>query len=190
MDSASENLAIETLSDKRGKQRIATWSVIASSGLAALKFAVGLLTGSLGLIAEAAHSLLDLVSTLITLLVVRVAAIPPDRDHPYGHEKAENLGALAGMALLAATAAFILYHAIIKIFVHPTAPSESIYTHRSADPGAMYLGVDHEPRVCDVRSETGLIWLNIKGPDHPPLSHRHKNLSTWTEPNSARVLLV
>jgi cation diffusion facilitator family transporter len=102
--------------------------VIASSGLAALKFAVGLLTGSLGLIAEAAHSLLDLVSTLITLLVVRVAAIPPDRDHPYGHEKAENLGALAGMALLAATAAFILYHAITKIFVHPIAPNVTIWS--------------------------------------------------------------
>src|SRR5260221_13382244 len=54
----------------------------------------------------------------------------------------------------------------------------------------MYLGVDHEPGVCDVRSETGLIWLNIKGTHHPPLSLRHKNLSTWTEPNSARALLV
>jgi divalent metal cation (Fe/Co/Zn/Cd) transporter len=73
MDSASENLAIETMSDKREKQTIATWSVIASSGLAVWKFAVGVFTGSLGLIAEAAHSLLDLVSTLITLLVIRVA---------------------------------------------------------------------------------------------------------------------
>jgi cation diffusion facilitator family transporter len=128
MDSSSQNLVAETLSDNRRKQRMATWSVVASSGLAALKFAVGLLTGSLGLMAEAAHSLLDLVSTLITLLVVRVAAIPPDRDHPYGHEKAENLGALAGMVLLAVTAAFILYHAIIKIFVHPTAPDVTIWS--------------------------------------------------------------
>jgi cation diffusion facilitator family transporter len=86
------------------------------------------LTGSLGLIAEAAHSLLDLVSALITLLVVRVAAIPPDRDHPYGHEKAENLGALAGMTLLAATAAFILYHAATKILVAPNAPVVTIWS--------------------------------------------------------------
>jgi cation diffusion facilitator family transporter len=128
MDNASENLAIETLSDKREKQKIATLSVIASSSLAVLKFAAGMLTGSLGLIAEAAHSLLDLVSTLITLLVIRVAAIPPDRDHPYGHEKAEHLGALAGMALLAATAFFILYHAINKIFVHPIAPNVTIWS--------------------------------------------------------------
>jgi cation diffusion facilitator family transporter len=128
MDSPSQNVAAETPSDKREKQKIATWSVIASSGLAVLKFAVGVFTGSLGLVAEGAHSLLDLVSTLITLLVIRVAAIPPDRDHPYGHEKAENLGALAGMALLAATAAFILYHAVIKIFVHPSAPDITIWS--------------------------------------------------------------
>jgi len=128
MDSTSHNLVAETQSDKREKQTIATWSVIASSGLAVLKFAVGAFTGSLGLIAEAAHSLLDLVSTLITLLVIRVAAIPPDRDHPYGHEKAEHLGALAGMALLAATAFFILYHAINKIFVHPVAPNVTIWS--------------------------------------------------------------
>ncbi|HET9373424.1 MAG TPA: cation diffusion facilitator family transporter [Chthoniobacterales bacterium] len=128
MDSASHKLVAETLSDKREKQTIATWSVIASSSLAAFKFAVGVFTGSLGLIAEAAHSLLDLVSTLITLLVIQVAAIPPDRDHPYGHEKAEHLGALTGMALLAITAFFILYHAFSKIFVHPIAPNVTIWS--------------------------------------------------------------
>jgi cation diffusion facilitator family transporter len=124
----SQNLSAEVINDRRKKQRIATASVVASSALAVLKFAVGVLTGSLGLIAEAAHSLLDLVSTLITLLVVRIAAISPDRDHPYGHEKAENLGALAGMALLAVTAAFILYHAAIKIFAQPRAPEVTIWS--------------------------------------------------------------
>lgn len=95
---------------------------MASGGLALLKFLVGLFTGSLGLLAEAAHSLLDFVSTLITLVVVRVAAVPPDQNHPYGHERAENLGALAGMTLLAATALFITYHAIIKIVAAPEPP--------------------------------------------------------------------
>ena len=51
--------------------------MLASAGLALLKFLVGLYTGSLGLLAEAVHSLLDLVSTLITLVVLRVAAVPP-----------------------------------------------------------------------------------------------------------------
>jgi len=104
------------------KSAIATLSVVASGSLAILKFLVGLLTGSLGLLAEAAHSLLDFVSTLITLVVVRVAAVPPDQNHPYGHERAENLGALAGMTLLAATALFIAYHAIVKIVAAPEPP--------------------------------------------------------------------
>jgi cation diffusion facilitator family transporter len=104
------------------KSAIATVSVLASGGLALLKFLVGLLTGSLGLLAEAAHSLLDFVSTLITLVVVRIAALPPDQNHPYGHERAENLGALAGMTLLAATALFIAYHAVVTIVAAPEAP--------------------------------------------------------------------
>ena len=61
-------------------------------------------------------------------MVVRVAAVPPDRNHPYGHERAEHLGALAGMFLLAGTAVFILYHALEKIFLHPGAPEVNIWS--------------------------------------------------------------
>ena len=109
------------------KGAITTASVVASGSLAAIKLLVGWLSGSLGLLAEAAHSLLDLVSTLITLLVVRVAAAPPDSNHPYGHERAEQLGALAGMTLLAGTGALILYHAFDTIFIHPSAPVVSVW---------------------------------------------------------------
>lgn len=114
--------------NSRAKRAITTASVAASGGIAALKLVVGGLTGSLGLLAEGAHSLFDLVSTLITYLVVRVAAIPPDANHPYGHERAENLGALAGMALLAATAFFILYHAFERIVFHPGAPVVTVWS--------------------------------------------------------------
>jgi cation diffusion facilitator family transporter len=109
------------------KKAITTASVVASGGLAALKLIVGWLSGSLGLLAEAAHSLLDLISASITLLVVRIAAVPPDSNHPYGHERAEQLGALAGMTLLAGTGALILYHAFDTIFFHPAAPRVSIW---------------------------------------------------------------
>jgi cation diffusion facilitator family transporter len=109
------------------KQAVTTVSIVASGSLAALKLLVGLLSGSLGLLAEAAHSLLDLISTVITFLVVRIAAVPPDSNHPYGHERAEQLGALAGMALLAGTGALILYHAFDTIFFHPAAPVVSIW---------------------------------------------------------------
>jgi cation diffusion facilitator family transporter len=105
------------------KEGIAKTSMVASGSLTLLKFLVGIFTGSLGLLAEAAHSLLDLVSTLITFLVIRVAAVPPDRNHPYGHERAEHLGALAGMFLLAGTGALIVYHALEKILLHPSPPA-------------------------------------------------------------------
>ena len=109
------------------KEAITTASVVASGSLAVLKLLVGGLSGSLGILAEAAHSLLDLISTLITLLVVRVAAVPPDSNHPYGHERAEQLGALAGMTLLGGTGALILYHAFDTIFFHPAAPAVSVW---------------------------------------------------------------
>jgi cation diffusion facilitator family transporter len=119
--------AVERDQATQSKKATTTASVVASGSLAALKLLVGLFTGSLGILAEAAHSLLDLISTLITLLVVRVAAVPPDSNHPYGHERAEQLGALAGMTLLAATGILILYHAFDTIFIHPSAPRVSVW---------------------------------------------------------------
>jgi cation diffusion facilitator family transporter len=114
--------------DSDSKEAITTASVVASGSLAALKLLVGWLSGSLGLLAEAAHSLLDLISSMITLLVVRVAAVPPDSNHPYGHERAEQLGSLAGMTLLGGTGALILYHAFDTIFFHPASPGVSVWS--------------------------------------------------------------
>lgn len=128
MEASQVEPATDTIEDVRAKQAVATASVVASGAIAGLKLIVGALTGSLGLLAEGAHSLFDLVSTLITFLVVKVAAIPPDANHPYGHERAENLGALAGMALLAATAFFILYHAFETILIHPGAPLVTVWS--------------------------------------------------------------
>ena len=128
MNRAANEITTDGVAKSRAKQRVATASVVASGGIATLKLIVGALTGSLGLLAEGAHSLFDLVSTVITFLVIGIAAVPPDADHPYGHERAENLGALAGMALLAATALFILYHAFEKIFFSPAAPQVNVWS--------------------------------------------------------------
>ncbi len=85
----------------RGPERTALLSVFAAIVLVTVKLATGLATGSLGLIAEALHSGTDLVAALLTLFAVRVAVRPPDRDHPYGHGKAEHLAALGEAAVLA-----------------------------------------------------------------------------------------
>lgn len=120
------NMAVSPEAKVESKSKITTISIIASGGLAALKFVAGIFTGSLGLIAEGMHSLLDLLSTLVTFVAVRVAAEPPDANHPYGHERAESLGALAGMTLLGATAIIIGYHAVVKIVWEPGAPRVTI----------------------------------------------------------------
>jgi cation diffusion facilitator family transporter len=82
------------------RQRTARLSVIAAIALVAIKLTAGVLTGSLGLFAEAAHSATDLVAAILTLFAVRVAVRPADREHHYGHGKAEHLGALAESAVL------------------------------------------------------------------------------------------
>jgi cation diffusion facilitator family transporter len=82
------------------RQRTALLSVVAALALVAIKLSAGLVSGSLGLIAEAAHSATDLVAALLTLFAVRVAIRPADREHHYGHGKAEHLAALAESAVL------------------------------------------------------------------------------------------
>jgi cation diffusion facilitator family transporter len=78
----------------RAQQRTALLSVAAATFLVAVKLATGLVTGSLGLVAEAAHSGTDLVAALLTLFAVRIAVRPADPEHNYGHGKAEHLAAL------------------------------------------------------------------------------------------------
>src|SRR5919202_4427576 len=89
------------------RQRTALLSVVAAAALVAIKLTAGLLTGSLGLAAEAAHSATDLVAALLTLFAVRVAVRPADREHHYGHGKAEHLAALAESAVLALVSVLI-----------------------------------------------------------------------------------
>jgi cation diffusion facilitator family transporter len=79
------------------------------------KLIVGLLTGSLGILSEAVHSLLDLAASTFTLFAIRTARKPADKEHPYGHGRAENLAAFAEGMLLMFTAIGIAYEAIHRL---------------------------------------------------------------------------
>lgn len=89
--------------DARRNRRAALLSVASNSLLTAGKLAVGLLTGSVAVLSEAAHSASDLIASGIAFVAVRASGRPPDRDHPYGHEKAENVAAaVEGLLVIAA----------------------------------------------------------------------------------------
>ena len=86
-----------------------------------LKVSVSLLTGSLGILAQAADSVLDMAAAVLAFFAVRVADQPPDAEHPYGHGKVENLAALAEVVLLLITCGWIVYEALHRLFFQPVA---------------------------------------------------------------------
>jgi cation diffusion facilitator family transporter len=100
------------------RERTARLSVAAALVLVAIKLTTGLITGSLGLVAEAAHSATDLVAALLTLFAVRVAVRPADREHHYGHGKAEHLAALAESAVLTLVSAAIAAESVRRLLGH------------------------------------------------------------------------
>lgn len=110
--------AILSQADKE-KRSAALSSVIAAVALTSFKIVVGVLTGSLGILAEAAHSGLDLVAALVTFFAVRLSGRPADSEHNYGHGKIENLSALFETILLLVTAIWIIYEAIQRLFFKP-----------------------------------------------------------------------
>jgi len=100
---------------QKEKRAVALSSVFAAVGLTTFKIVVGVVTNSLGILAEAAHSALDLVAALMTFFAVRVADKPADPNHPFGHGKVENVSALFETLLLLATSAWIIYEAVHRL---------------------------------------------------------------------------
>jgi len=100
----------------REKKKAALSSVWAAVLLTTMKIVVGLMTGSLGILSEAAHSALDLVAAAVTFFAVRLSGRAPDPGHTYGYGKIENLSALFETLLLLVTCVWIIYEAILRLF--------------------------------------------------------------------------
>src|SRR6266403_3839677 len=98
------------------KRAVAGNSVLAAVAITTLKIVVGLTTGSLGILSEALHSVLDLIAAIITLMSVRVSDKPADADHQYGHGKVENFSAFLETGLLLLTCIWIIYEAAVRLF--------------------------------------------------------------------------
>lgn len=100
------------------KKNVALLSVASNSLLIVMKLVVGAMSGSVSIISEAIHSMMDLVAALIAFVSVRLADLPPDEDHPYGHEKFENVSGVIEGALIVAAAVWIIIEAVQKLAHH------------------------------------------------------------------------
>jgi cation diffusion facilitator family transporter len=107
------------------KQTVALTSIAASAGLTAAKAAVGFSTGSLAILSEAAHSLIDLAATVMTYFAVRIADMPADAEHHYGHGKVESLSALAETALLFVLSGVVSWEAGLRLVGVEKQPVEA-----------------------------------------------------------------
>lgn len=94
---------------------VALASVFIGFAIVLGKVVVGLLTGSLGILSEAAHSVMDLIASTFALVAVSAARKPADSEHPYGHGRAENLAAFGMGVLLTITAAGIAFEALRRL---------------------------------------------------------------------------
>ncbi|HYH53875.1 MAG TPA: cation diffusion facilitator family transporter [Solirubrobacterales bacterium] len=97
------------------KSGAAALSIVSNSILIALKLAAGAITGSIAILTEAIHSLIDLVASVIAFVSVRKADEPADEEHPYGHEKVENLAANVEGILILVGAGVIIYEATHRL---------------------------------------------------------------------------
>ena len=157
-------------------QQVALGSLLIGTAICLGKLVVGLLTGSLGIISEAAHSGLDVVASGFALVAVRTARRPADADHLYGHGRVENLAAYTEGILLLLTAGGIALEGLRRLAGHPAAVSAADYaialivgamliegvravvlrwTGRAA--GSDALTAEAQNRVADVLSSIGVL---------------------------------
>jgi cation diffusion facilitator family transporter len=124
MTATQEKLGREQMqAEKHAVARNSVWAAVA---ITTLKTLAGIATGSLGILSEAAHSGLDLVAAVVTLLSVRVSDKPADADHQFGHEKVENFSAFIEMALLTVTCIWIVFEAFQRLFFHTVEIEPSV----------------------------------------------------------------
>jgi cation diffusion facilitator family transporter len=105
------------ISTPSGAARLALFTV---TGLFIFKVVVGLITGSISIWAQAVDSSLDIFAMVITFLTVGFSAKPADKEHPFGHGKAEDIAAGFQAIFLFVAASLIIYYAIRRIMEHTT----------------------------------------------------------------------
>jgi cation diffusion facilitator family transporter len=106
------------MSEDEKKIKVARLSILSNTTLIVMKIIVGILSGSVSIISEAIHSGLDLLAAIIAYFSVRISGTPPDKDHPYGHGKYENVSGVVEALLIFIASIWIIYEALKKIMHH------------------------------------------------------------------------
>jgi len=106
------------------KVKVASLSIASNTSLIILKVIAGIMSGSVSIISEAIHSMMDLLAAIIAFFSVRVSGNPPDKEHPYGHGKFENISGVTEALLIFAAAVWIIYEAVKKIITR--SPIEEV----------------------------------------------------------------
>ncbi len=128
MTTAAQNpIAADPAGFSAAKRRVALHSMAVAAAMTLLKLAAGLLSGSLGVLSDAAHSALDLVGVTLTFFSVRVSDKPADEGHTYGHGKIENLSAFAETGLMAVSCAWIIWEAMQRMISHTVVLHHSLW---------------------------------------------------------------
>ena len=109
------------------KRRVALLSMAAAAVMTLLKLGAGVLSGSLGVLSDAAHSGLDLLGAALTFFSVNVSDRPADEDHTYGHGKIENLSAFSEAGLMAFSCAWIVWEAASRMVSHTVNLHHSLW---------------------------------------------------------------
>src|SRR5674476_282935 len=100
------------------KTAAASISVMSNTSLVIMKFVAGIMSGSVSVISEAIHSMMDLLAAVIAFFAVRISDNPADEEHPYGHGKFENVSGVIEALLIFIAAVWIIYKAIHKLLIN------------------------------------------------------------------------
>ncbi len=124
----SDNIKNTRNRENKEKLKVATISIVASLGLMIITLVVGIVTNSLGLLAEGLHSGLDVIAATMTLYAIRIIMRPPDLKYTYGYAKYESLSSLTEVILLFAVAGWIFYEGIERLFFKSIQPEITIFS--------------------------------------------------------------
>lgn len=137
------------------KHSVALVSVLASAGLAGSKMVAAAFTGSLGILSEAIHSLIDLGATIITYFAIRWSDQPADDEHHYGHAKIESIAALVETALLFLTTAWVSWEAIRRLTSPGEHPVEVTWWAIAIIAGSILIDYNRVKALRRVAKKTG-----------------------------------